>query len=124
MMLGAEAYFDLKEFKHKNVFEGTEFVWEAIGNLKNYIENTISPNLSWLGGVAIKDSKKCGDPKQPLSEEDFDLLLMDVPCDILIGDEEPPLDAVREIAIGEQFLPLLCLQANVIYVYDTSAAVQ
>jgi len=55
-MLGAEAYFDLKEFKHKNVFEGTEFVWEAIGNLKKYIENTISPNLSWLSGGAINDT--------------------------------------------------------------------
>jgi len=35
-MLGAEAYFDLEEFKHKKVFEGTEFVWEAVGNLKKY----------------------------------------------------------------------------------------
>jgi len=56
MMLGAEAYFDLKEFKHKNIFQGTEYVWEAIGNLQKYIENTISPNLSWLSQVAINDT--------------------------------------------------------------------
>ena len=55
-MLGAEEYFDLEEFKHKTVFEGTEFVWEAIGNLKKYIENTISPNLSWLSDGAINDT--------------------------------------------------------------------
>ena len=55
-MLGAEAYFDLKEFKHKNIFQGTEYVWEAIGNLQKYIENTISPNLSWLSQVAINDT--------------------------------------------------------------------
>jgi bifunctional N-acetylglucosamine-1-phosphate-uridyltransferase/glucosamine-1-phosphate-acetyltransferase GlmU-like protein len=55
-MLGAEEYFDLNGFKHKNVFEGTEFVWEAIGKLKNYIENTISPNLNRLSGIAVNDT--------------------------------------------------------------------
>ncbi|MEE4262447.1 MAG: hypothetical protein V2I56_07120 [Desulfobacteraceae bacterium] len=55
-MLGAEEYFDLKEFKHKNIFQGIDYVWEAIGNLKKYIENSISPNLSWLGGIAIHDT--------------------------------------------------------------------
>ena len=55
-MLDAEEFFDLKEFKHKNVFQGTEFVWEAISNLQKYIENNISPNLRGLSGVAINDT--------------------------------------------------------------------
>lgn len=49
-MLQPEDFFDLKEFEHKDLFEDVEFVWDALGHLKPYIKETLSPNVGVLSG--------------------------------------------------------------------------
>lgn len=45
-MLKAEDFFDLSKFEHSKIFEGTEYVWDALKNLKSYIRENIEPNIS------------------------------------------------------------------------------
>jgi len=55
-MLDAASFFDLSEFSHKKVFSGTEYVWEALGNLKAYVDEHIDSRLqhsSLISGVPL-----------------------------------------------------------------------
>ncbi|MDY7038425.1 MAG: glucose-1-phosphate thymidylyltransferase [Thermodesulfobacteriota bacterium] len=52
-MIGPEIFFDLTEFEYKGVFSDTEFVWEALINLKSYLKDNLAPNVSCLGGKAL-----------------------------------------------------------------------
>ena len=36
-MLEAADYFDLNKFRHKEIFQDTNYVWEAVGKLEEYI---------------------------------------------------------------------------------------
>ncbi len=40
-MLEVEHYFDLSDFKYAEVFDGAEFVWDVLKNLKTYIDNRV-----------------------------------------------------------------------------------
>ena len=42
-MLGAADFFDLTDFEHRAVFDGTEFVWEALERLESYLETQVRP---------------------------------------------------------------------------------
>jgi len=56
-MLNAASFFDLNEFSHKQIFVGTEFVWEALGNLKTYVDGQIEGRLehaSLIRGVPLE----------------------------------------------------------------------
>lgn len=57
LMLNAASFFDLSEFSHKQIFAGTEYVWEALGNLKTYVEKNIEGRLehaSLIRGVPLE----------------------------------------------------------------------
>ncbi|WP_339137961.1 MAG: hypothetical protein WGN25_07190 [Candidatus Electrothrix sp. GW3-4] len=38
-MLEAASFFDLSEFSHRKIFQGTDHVWKALANLKPYINS-------------------------------------------------------------------------------------
>jgi acetyltransferase-like isoleucine patch superfamily enzyme len=52
-MLQPEDFFDLKEVGPNALFQDAEFVWEALGRLKAYLKETLSPNVSRLCGEMI-----------------------------------------------------------------------
>jgi len=45
-MLNAGSFFDLSEFSHQKVFAGTDYVWEALANLKTYVDANIDTTLT------------------------------------------------------------------------------
>jgi NDP-sugar pyrophosphorylase family protein len=47
-MFRPEDFFELKLFKHRELFDGVEHVWEVLKKIKPYIEDRITPNLSVL----------------------------------------------------------------------------
>jgi len=47
-MLKPQDFFDLRQTRFADLFSGTEYVWEALKNIKEYIEKIISPNISRL----------------------------------------------------------------------------
>lgn len=47
-MLKAEDFFDLSGCAFKDFFKDTEYVWDALKNLKRYIKDNIRPNVSRL----------------------------------------------------------------------------
>jgi UDP-3-O-[3-hydroxymyristoyl] glucosamine N-acyltransferase len=49
-MLQPSDFFDLTTFEHKALFENTEFVWEALHNIKPYIKENLQTNISGLNG--------------------------------------------------------------------------
>ena len=52
-MLKPEAFFETAAFTHKQLFAEMEFVWEALSQLKNYIQQSIKPNIGSLGGDTL-----------------------------------------------------------------------
>ncbi len=44
-MLDALSFFDLTDFAHSRVFSGGEFVWDALKNLKSYMDGAIDAPL-------------------------------------------------------------------------------
>lgn len=47
-MLKPGDFFDLENNDLKGLFNGAEYVWDGIKNIKEYIKNNISPNVSGL----------------------------------------------------------------------------
>lgn len=47
-MFKPEDFFNLKDNPYKGLFEGSQYVWDALKGLKGYIENNIEPNVSGL----------------------------------------------------------------------------
>lgn len=47
-MLKPEDFFDLEGNNLKQLFNNTEYVWEGLKNIKEYIKNNIAPNVSNL----------------------------------------------------------------------------
>ncbi|GAH75923.1 unnamed protein product, partial [marine sediment metagenome] len=47
-MLKAEDFFDLSQTRFNNLFDNTEYVWDALKKLKKYIVDNIKPNVSSL----------------------------------------------------------------------------
>ena len=47
-MFKPEDYFDLKNYSHKSLFQGVEYVWEALPKIKSYIKDMIQPNIAAL----------------------------------------------------------------------------
>ncbi|MBI2914865.1 MAG: hypothetical protein HYY08_02955 [Firmicutes bacterium] len=54
--LGPEEFFELSGFVHASIFEGIEFVWEALKRLDEYIKENLRPDLdgtvmdgAWVG---------------------------------------------------------------------------
>ena len=60
-MLGVDDYFDLSGFRHKKIFEDTEYVWEAVGKLEAYITDTMTPNLGWIAGENLNSPRVVAD---------------------------------------------------------------
>jgi len=59
-MKNAEDYFDLSEFPFKEIFDGIEAVWDALGRIKEYLESRRSYGIegkvssgAWLEGDKI-----------------------------------------------------------------------
>lgn len=52
-MLHPNDFFDLKPFDHKDLFTRTTYVWEALVNLKSYIEKRIQPNVQVMTGIPL-----------------------------------------------------------------------
>lgn len=59
----AEAFFDLGEFAHRNLFAGQSMVWEGLAALKAYMEAATYPELPpWLPrGVPLPETVLCLD---------------------------------------------------------------
>lgn len=57
-MLRAEDFFDLSEFEHAALFDGTEYVWEALTHLEEYIERRLKPGVEGkvMEGAVIEGS--------------------------------------------------------------------
>lgn len=45
-MLKPKDFFDLSRFEHQELFEGVEYVWEVLKRIKDYVRQSIQPNLS------------------------------------------------------------------------------
>jgi len=52
-MLKPENFFDLENNRFKALFDGVDYVWEALKRYKEYIKEIIAPNVS---GIVRKDS--------------------------------------------------------------------
>lgn len=60
-MFAPEDFFDLADFEHQALFEGFEYVWEALPKIESYIESVIQPgiqgtimtNVTIIGDVSI-----------------------------------------------------------------------
>ena len=44
-MLKPETFFDLSKTKHNSIFDGAEFVWDAIKNIHDYIIENMNPQI-------------------------------------------------------------------------------
>lgn len=56
-MLNAASFFDLSTFSHKDMFAGTEYVWEALARLKGYMDDRVEGRLkhaSLTSGVPLE----------------------------------------------------------------------
>jgi len=47
-MLKPEDFFDLSQTQFKDLFDGIEYVWDALKKIKEYIRNNIKPNVSGI----------------------------------------------------------------------------
>jgi NDP-sugar pyrophosphorylase family protein len=47
-MLGPEDFFDLSQARFKGLFKDTEYVWDALKKIKEYIRDNIEPNISGI----------------------------------------------------------------------------
>lgn len=47
--LRPDAFFDLAEFSHRDLFAGCARVWEALGNISPYLEQHLQPNVREAG---------------------------------------------------------------------------
>ncbi len=56
-MLRPEDFFDLRESGPKGLFRDVEFVWEALGRLKAYLKETLSPNVNRLCGDMLTKTR-------------------------------------------------------------------
>ena len=45
-MLDAPSFFDLSDFAHTELFGGCQYVWDGLKNLKTYMNDTVSTELS------------------------------------------------------------------------------
>ncbi len=54
-MLRPEDFFELDQFYYKALFGNAGFVWEALGKLKSYLKEVLSPNVTRVrkGGVMV-----------------------------------------------------------------------
>ncbi|NOQ46965.1 MAG: hypothetical protein GQ559_09900 [Desulfobulbaceae bacterium] len=44
-MLDAQSFFDLTDFSHAEIFSGTKYVWDALKNLKKYVNSHADTDL-------------------------------------------------------------------------------
>lgn len=58
-MLAAADFFSLEKNVFKDLFEDTEYVWEALPRLKPFIEEHLQPNVSAVrcGSASIRDTR-------------------------------------------------------------------
>lgn len=70
-MMQPEDFFDLKEFKHKGIFEDVKFAWEVLGKLKSYLRKSISPNVNSLSGDMLL--KTCVIWEDEVIEDGFEI---------------------------------------------------
>ena len=70
-MLHPEDFFDLNEFEHKGLFEGIEFVWETLVELKSFIKGALAPNVGSLSGEMLR--KTCVLWQGDVIEEGFSI---------------------------------------------------
>ncbi len=77
-MLKPNDFFDFSNFVHKEIFAGSDFVWEALGKLKQYIGDTLRPNLfSGAGKGLLTIPETCVLYDDSIIYEDFDFHLGD-----------------------------------------------
>lgn len=43
--ISPQKFFELSEFKHRDVFDGVEFPWEILLNLNEFIQSVINPSI-------------------------------------------------------------------------------
>ena len=72
-MLKPDNFFELKEFQHKVLFDGTAFVWEALTKLKSYIKSVITPNITALRKDGVMLSRTCVFFKGEVIDRGFDV---------------------------------------------------
>lgn len=75
-MLKAEDFFDLSQTRFNNLFDNTEYVWDALKKLKKYIVDNIKPNVSSLrkGEIFINRTLVLYDDK--IIESGFDISIL------------------------------------------------
>lgn len=47
-MLTPDDLFDLTDFEHRELFNGCEYVWEALSKISGYIQSVLTPNITKL----------------------------------------------------------------------------
>ena len=70
-MLRPENFFGLAKFQHKGIFSNREYVWEALIELKSYVKDNLSPNVTSLSGDML--SKTCVFWNGEMIEDDFEI---------------------------------------------------
>lgn len=60
--LGVEQFFNLAEVPFPELFETTEYVWEALAKRNEYIRDNIRPNIEWIerDGITIEGEVSIG----------------------------------------------------------------
>ncbi|MFH1097601.1 MAG: glucose-1-phosphate thymidylyltransferase [Candidatus Desantisbacteria bacterium] len=58
-MLAPDDLFDLSDGKHHELFDGCEFVWDALKRIDAYIRDAIVPNISGIQGTYGVLDKTC-----------------------------------------------------------------
>ena len=60
-MLRASDFFDLDQLEHAALFEGTEYVWEALGRLSGYLESLFTGTSREIHGQVSAKAELCGE---------------------------------------------------------------
>ncbi|MBI4698216.1 MAG: glucose-1-phosphate thymidylyltransferase [Nitrospirae bacterium] len=77
-MLRPMDFFELREFEHKELFKGMEFVWETLTKLKSYIKETLTPNIAPLRKDGVMVSRTCVLYKGKVIDKGFEIEQGDV----------------------------------------------
>lgn len=77
-MLKPEDFFNLNEFKHKDLFKDCEYIWDVLKRLKGYICGVITPNIADIRKHGAVLNKTYVLHKGKVLDDGFELLSGDV----------------------------------------------
>jgi NDP-sugar pyrophosphorylase family protein len=63
LILGVEGFFSLAEVPFPELFESTDYVWEALGRRDAFVQDHMRPGIGWVGrdGITIEGEVYIGE---------------------------------------------------------------